>query len=98
MRTYCTRYINSLAIVFVSVVVPVFGKTIVFFEKTFPVIENSVISRTSLERAFATLDPRFVSLSDQQKNDVLAEGDLLVMPYGSALPADAWETIQRHLR
>jgi hypothetical protein len=80
------------------VVVPVFGKTIVFFEKTFPVIENSVISRTSLERAFATLDPRFVSLSDLQKNDVLAEGDLLVMPYGSALPADAWETIQRHLR
>jgi hypothetical protein len=97
MQTYFARYITFFAVGFASAFAPASGKTVIFFEKTFPVIENSAISRTSLEHAFASMDPRFVSLSDLQKNDVLAEGDLLVLPYGSALPADAWETIQRHL-
>jgi hypothetical protein len=98
MRTYFIRNITLFTFIFVSAAVPVFGKTVVFFEKNFPAVENSTITRASLERAFASLNPRFVSLSDLQKNDMLAEGDLLVLPYGSALPADAWETIQRHLR
>lgn len=74
-----------------------FCKTVVFFEKDFPAIENSEISRQSLERAFSSTNPRFVNLADLQKKNTIAEGDLLVLPYGSALPADAWETIRRHL-
>ena len=97
MHTFIARCITLVAVVVVLAIVPALGKAVIFFEKTFPVIENSAISRTSLERAFASLNPRFVSLSDLQKNDVLAEGDLLVLPYGSALPVDAWETIQSHL-
>jgi hypothetical protein len=98
MRKYLARYINLFIIVFIATVVPGFGKTIIFFEKNFPTIENGVISRMSLEHAFAPLKPRFINLSELQKNDALTEGDLLVLPYGSALPADAWETIQHHLR
>jgi hypothetical protein len=74
-----------------------FGETVVFFEKDFPSVENSVIGRATLERAFASLKPRFVGLADLQKPNGLAEGDLLVLPYGSAIPADAWETISHHL-
>jgi hypothetical protein len=73
------------------------AKTVIFFDKNFPTIENGAISRTSLEYAFASLNPSFVNLSDLQKNGSLAEGDLLILPYGSAFPADAWETIRRHL-
>jgi hypothetical protein len=74
-----------------------FGKTVIFFEKNFPTVENSTISRQSLERAFSFMNPRFVNLADLQKNGILSEGDLLILPYGSALPADAWETIHHHL-
>lgn len=98
MRKYFARYINLFTIVFIAAVVPGFSKTVIFFEKNFPTIENSTISRASLEHAFAPLKPRFINLSELQKNDALVEGDLLVLPYGSALPANAWETIQRHLR
>jgi hypothetical protein len=74
-----------------------FAKTVIFFEKNFPTVENGEISRTTLEHAFASLKPRFVNLVELLKKDTLAEGDLLVLPYGSALPADAWETIRHHL-
>ena len=76
---------------------PCFGGTVVFYEKGFPSAENGSISRTTLESALAPLNPRFVGLADLEKSDSLAEGDLLILPYGSAFPADAWETIRRHI-
>lgn len=72
-----------------------FSKTVVFFEKDFPSVDNGAISRATLERAFASMDVHFVGLADLQKT--LGDSDLLVLPYGSAFPADAWETISRHL-
>ena len=74
-----------------------YGETVVFFEKDFPIVENSTISRSALEGALESLQPHFVGLADLQKKDALAEGDLLVLPYGSAFPADAWEAIRHHL-
>jgi hypothetical protein len=97
MRKHFLRYILLFIGLFLITTGFIFGKTVVFFEKNFPTIENSEISRQSLERAFSPMKPRFVNLADLQKNNILAEGDLLVLPYGSALPADAWETIHHHL-
>ena len=74
-----------------------FGGTVVFYEKSFPAIENGAISRRILEDALAPLKPHFVDLAGLKKGDAIAEGDLLILPYGSALPADAWGTISRHL-
>ena len=74
-----------------------YSETIVFYEKDFPSVENGVISRASLERALSTLKPRFVNLAELQKRNLPSKNDLLVLPYGSAFPADAWETIQKHL-
>jgi hypothetical protein len=82
---------------FLTTVASCLGETIVFFEKGFPSVENGVISRTVLEQALSHLKPRFVNLTDLKKKDALAKNDLLVLPYGSAFPADAWETIQHHL-
>jgi hypothetical protein len=98
MIKHFQRLIIPSIVLFFSGTVLGIGKTVVFLEKNFPSIENSPISRTVLERAFSPLHARYVNLSDLKKNDVLAEGDLLILPYGSAFPADAWETILHHLR
>ena len=97
MWKYFVRYIFFVASVFLPAVVPSFGGTVVFFEKDFPSAENSAITRSALESALASLHPRFIGLADLRKENALGEGDLLVLPYGSAFPADAWEAIHRHL-
>ena len=97
MRKHFLKHILLFVSYFLTAAGLTFGKTVIFFEKNFPTIENSEISRIALEHAFASLKPCFVNLAELQKKDTLAEGDLLVLPYGSALPADAWETIHRHL-
>ena len=43
------------------------------------------------------MKPRFVNLAELQKRILSAKNDLLVIPYGSAFPADAWDAIQKHL-
>jgi hypothetical protein len=73
-----------------------FGKTVIFFENGFPSVENGAISRATLEQALASMDPVFVGIDSLNTN--LHPGDLLVLPYGSAFPADAWSVIESHLR
>ena len=89
------RYFYFLVFILLSTVVSSFSKTVVFFEDNFPSVDNGVVSRTTLENAFASMDVRFVGLADLPKS--LSDSDLLVLPYGSAFPADGWETISRHL-
>ncbi len=79
-----------------SLVVPGFTKTIVFYEKEFPSVDNGAIDRATLERALAPMDPIFVGIDSLSKQ--LSAGDLLVLPYGSAFPADVWTVIENHLR
>ena len=89
--------IRAILLLLLTAVMTGLGGTVVFFEKDFPIAENSTISRSVLERALDSLHPRFVGLADLQKKNVLADGDLLVLPYGSAFPADAWEAMRHHL-
>jgi hypothetical protein len=79
------------------VLTPGVGGTVVFFQPGFPSIESGAIPRAVLERALAPLHPRFLNVADLKKSTALAEGDLLILAFGSAFPADAWETIARHL-
>lgn len=72
-------------------------KTVIFLERDFPAADNSSIAQTALEHSLGALKPRFVDLIGLRDSSVLAEGDLLVLPYGSAFPADAWEAIRLHL-
>jgi hypothetical protein len=86
-----------LIVLVLSAVMQSHGGTVIFYEKNFPAAENGEVGRATLERAFAVLNPRFVGLADLRRETVLAEGDLLVLPFGSAFPADAWNVIRRHL-
>ncbi len=97
MKKHFLKHISLLIGLFLIGTSFAFSKTVIFFERDFPAIENNKISRQSLEKAFSSANPHFVNLSDLQKKNILAAGDLLVLPYGSALPADAWEIINRHL-
>jgi hypothetical protein len=76
---------------------PVFSKTIVFYEKGFPAVENSKIDKAALDQALSSLQPRYMGLVELQKANALDDCNLLVLPYGSAFPADAWETLQAYL-
>ena len=96
MHKYFVRYLIT-SCVFLIHVASCLGETFVFIEKDFPSIENGAISRSSIEQALSPLKPRFVGLTALVKPGLLAANDLLVLPYGSAFPADAWETIQKYL-
>ncbi len=73
------------------------AKTVVFFDSNFPAAETELPSRNVLEDALRRLSPDFDDLAELTRPGGLAPGDLLVLPYGSAFPADAWETIRQHL-
>jgi len=72
-----------------------FAKTVVFWETGFPAPETEAPSRASLEQALDA--PVFATLAQLEAPGTLGPGDLLVLPYGSAFPADAWAAIRQHL-
>ncbi len=74
---------------------PVFPRTVVLYQKGFPSVDNGRISREALARALAGQHLVFADV--RQLPTALGDGDLLVLPYGSAFPADDWEVIQRHI-
>jgi hypothetical protein len=71
--------------------------TVVFQEPGFPAVETEAPSRESLVEALAPLDPTFADIEELQKPETLRDADLLVLPYGSAFPADAWGAIRAYL-
>ena len=71
--------------------------TVVFLEPGFPAVESEAPSRETLAAALAPLDPTFVGIEDLRKPETLRGADLLVLPYGSAFPADAWGAIRAYL-
>lgn len=71
------------------------AKTVLFYEEGFPSVDNAEISRAALVRSLASMHPIFVGLDSLSL--VLSPGDLLILPYGSAFPADAWPAIENHL-
>ena len=74
------------------------AKTAVFWQDGFPTVASEPISRQTLVRALDGMDPTFVGLEGLKDPATLKDVELLVLPYGSSVPADAWESIHRYLR
>jgi hypothetical protein len=75
------------------------AKVVVFWEEGFPAVESQPVSRETLGRALQSLGPvSFASLDDLARPETLRGADLLVLPYGSAVPVDGWGTILAHLQ
>jgi hypothetical protein len=96
------RFLNSrrlftLAIVFVVNFSAVRAQTVVFAQPGFPVIGSEPVSRATLATALGST-PLFATVDQLRSGDVLQSASLLVLPYGSVFPADAWPSILHYLQ
>ncbi|WP_158945471.1 beta-galactosidase [Granulicella sp. S190] len=73
------------------------AKTVVFWQPGFPTVASEQVDQASLRTALSEIDPEFADISTLNEPETLSNADLLVLPYGSAVPADAWKTIQKYL-
>ena len=86
-------FYTSLMLFFTTA--PAVCKIVVFYEPGFPSVDNGAISKQSLERAFGNMGAQFAGIDDLKQ--YLSDGDLLILPYGSAFPANDWDVIKNHL-
>src|SRR5215475_987914 len=69
------------------------SKTEIFYESDFPAADSAAAPRSVLEQALA--GAQFVSASELKQ--ALPSANLLVLPYGSAFPEEAWPEIYAFL-
>jgi hypothetical protein len=72
------------------------ARTLVFRAPGFPTVDAPPIDDATLERALAGLDA-VRATSPTELEERLRDADVLVLPYGSAFPIDAWPRIQSFL-
>jgi len=77
--------------------VPLQAKVVVFWQPGFPTVASQPMPRAALDKALKALAPVFADEAAFAAPDALADTDLLVLPYGSAVPAGSWKAIQRYL-
>jgi len=76
----------------------VFGKVVVFWQEGFPTVASQPVTRETLAKALEGADPIFAGIDGLRDPTTLTGADLLVLPYGSATPVDAWNSIHGYLR
>lgn len=74
-----------------------FAKVVVFWQEGFPTVASQPVARETLVKALQGADAAFTGLEGLKDPATLAGVELLVLPYGSALPADAWPSIHAYL-
>ena len=77
---------------------PAAAKVAIFWQPGFPTIASQPVARDTLAKAFDGMDATFAGIDQLKDPAALAGADLLVLPYGSAAPADAWGAIMSYLR
>jgi hypothetical protein len=70
---------------------------VVFWQEGFPTVESQPIGADDLRRALQPFDLVFAGVEDLSQGEVLGKADLLVLPYGSAFPAEAWSAIRDYV-
>lgn len=74
------------------------ARTYVFWQQGFPTVASQPVPRTALDQALKPLSLSYVDETQLSAPNTLADADLLVLPYGSAAPVDAWPAIERYLK
>jgi hypothetical protein len=77
---------------------PLLSQTVVFWQPGFPTIASQPIDRATLSTALHELNPTFLDTKALQAPGALANTELLVLPYGSAVPTDDWKAIEAYLQ
>ena len=78
--------------------VPACAKVVVFWQDGFPTVASQPITREALVKALDGADLVFTGLDGLRDPATLNGTELLVLPYGSAVPTDAWGAIHSYLR
>ena len=73
------------------------AKVVVFWQPGFPTVASQPIDRATLDEALAGMDPVFADEAGLAVPDTLSTADLLVLPYGSAVPVEAWKSIEGYV-
>jgi hypothetical protein len=90
---------GSLWLLFVASIVPpgLDAKTVVFWQPGFPTVASEPVDRSCLEKALEGQAPVFADEAALSTPETLANAGLLVLPYGSTVPVEGWESIKRFL-
>lgn len=78
-------------------IVPAHGKVVVFWQDGFPAIESQPVAKQALLQAFGEAETILAGTAEIKKVETLKDADLLVLPYGSAVPVDVWKQISQYL-
>jgi hypothetical protein len=85
-------------VLFLIGVPSVFAKVVVFWQEGFPTVASQPLARETLVKALDGMDPAFADVEGLKDPASLSSADLLVLPYGSAVPVDAWRSIHSYLQ
>jgi hypothetical protein len=91
------RRLAAAIVLSVSFAASLHAKTVVFLQPDFPTVASQPVERGALEQALRGMDAQFEDLKSLNDPATLAGADLLVLPYGSAVPQDAWKAIESYL-
>lgn len=74
-------------------------KIAIFVAEGFPTVDTEPLSLTTINEAFKNFDLRIIS-SVEELNNSLDTGNfsLFILPYGSAFPVQAWDSIRNYLK
>src|SRR5271157_5739316 len=92
------RKLALLSLVLLACGSALFGKTVVFWQQGFPTVASQPLSRDTLLKALDDREVVFAGLAELKDAATWKDADLFVLPYGSAVPADAWNSIKNYLR
>ncbi len=74
------------------------ARVLVFWQEGFPTVASQPVARGTLSKALDGMDALLAG-ADRLRDAAAFDGvDLLVLPYGSAVPVECWGAIQTYLR
>ncbi len=91
-----------LRLYFVSLILtlstsPLMAKVVVFSEPGFPTVDSQPVASETLSAALGK-GTVFANLKSLSNEGTLHGADLLVLPYGSTIPVEAWPSVEAYLR
>jgi hypothetical protein len=73
------------------------AKVVIFWQPGFPTVASQPVDRATLDKALLGLEPVFADEAGLAAPETLSNADLLVLPYGSAVPVAAWKSMERYI-
>jgi hypothetical protein len=77
---------------------PLVAQVVVLWQPGFPTVTSQPVERSTLSATLNDLHPAFLDLKALESPGALEKAELLVLPYGSAVPTGAWKTIEAYLQ